>query len=99
MKKIPYWNLSQVVDFNRYIESISGSKNPFRALLLVIKGSYNIYRGKSTNCAKKISYARYLKPIKQGRFAKLASFIKNYFGELEITASLVGAVVLMLFVY
>mgnify|MGYP003659402139 FL=1 len=98
MRILPYYHLSQVVDFNRYIKTPSSSRHPLKALLLVIKGSYNIYLGKSTSCAKFINYTRYIKSTKKSRSTNLTRFFKNYLGEIEIVGAVVGVAVFVFFI-
>jgi len=64
MKKRTYYKASQVVDFARYQDSISSSKNLFDTLWLALFGSYNIYKVKSAYITRRINYSRYIKPSK-----------------------------------
>ena len=92
MKKRTYYKASQVVDFARYQDSISSSKNLFDTLWLALFGSYNIYQVKSAYVTRRINYSRYIKPSKLTRFTK--SFKANL-STLEIAGSLTGFAVLL----
>jgi len=92
MKKRTYYKASQVVDFARYQDSISSSKNLFDTLWLALFGSYNIYQVKSAYITRRINYSRYIKPSKLTRFTK--SFKANL-STLEIAGSLTGFAVLL----
>jgi len=93
MRILPYYHLSQVVDFNRYINTKNPSKSALRAFFFVLKGSYNIYFGKFASCAKFINYTRYIKSTKNSRSTNLTRFFRNYLGEIEIVGAVVGVAV------
>jgi hypothetical protein len=98
MEKVPYCHLSQVVDFNRYINTKTATRGALRAFLFVILSSYNIYKVKTTSCAKRINYTRYLKSTKKARFTKITRFIKSNLGEIQIVGAVVGVAVFIFFI-